>query len=419
MIGHCSTSNIKQQYDVVIAGGGMVGVSLALQLSAGNDLSILVVENFAIDLEKPLIYSPSFDARSTALSYGSRLILESMGVWSQLEQHLAAIETVHVSHRGKLGSTRMDCHEAGWPALGYVVENSWLGNVLLQAMKAKTNITFLSPASVKRVEPQQRGAKLLIESEGQQEDISTQLVVIADGADSGLRKQLGIDVEETPYHQQALIANVSFSQSHQGVAYERFTDQGPVALLPLTDSEQGQYRAALVWSLSENESAQLLDCEELDFLAELQQRFGYRLGEFVRVGQRFSYPLKLVESKEQVRTGIVVMGNAAHSLHPVAGQGFNLSLRDCARLTEVLLAAQREGEVLDSLALLESYYQQQHFDQQKTVWFSDRLPKVFGQKQWPLSTLRMLGLSSLDVLPATKQRFIQHMAGMHDGVAVG
>ena len=410
-------------YDIVIAGGGMVGASLALQLShhSQQQLRILVVENFPIATEADAIpnYHSTFDARTTALSYSSQLILQPLGVWPMLQQHFTSIDRIHVSERGRLGSTTLRPDDVNWPALGYVIENAWLGSVLLSALREKNNIEFLAPATVKNISPQQQGVKLTIEQDASEKIINAQLAVIADGANSGLREQLGIAAKVHSYQQTALIANVSFTKAHNGCAYERFTDQGPIALLPLNDSELGQPRAALVWSLPNTEAQYLCDCDQQEFLHRLQQRFGHRQGEFIRVGDRFSYPLTLIEAEEQVRSGIVVMGNAAHSLHPVAGQGFNLALRDCARLTQIVVKAYQNKQALGELVLLQSYQQQQQFDQQKTITFSDQLPTLFTRDQWPLSLLRGVGLGVLDIAPLLKTQFIHHAAGVHDGAATG
>lgn len=414
-------------YDVVIAGGGMVGASLALQLCrySQQQLKLLVVENFAPPAPRSgqdgqvLHYSPSFDARSTALSYSSRLILDSLGLWPQLSQHVAAINSIHVSDRGNFGSTTLDYQDVGWQALGYVVENAWLGKVLLAELQAQANITFMAPAQVECITPRRNSVALTVQQGGASSTVVTQLAIIADGANSGLRKKLGIEAQVSDYRQSALIANVSFKEPHNGRAYERFTDQGPLALLPLTDDGSRQPRAALVWSLPHQQAAQLSDCDQATFLAALQQRFGHRQGELVRVGERFSFALQLIEAREQVRSGIVIMGNAAHSLHPVAGQGFNLALRDCTRLSRLLVAGLQRGQRLGELALLQQYCDQQYFDQRKTIGFSDQIPALFRREQWAVSLLRGMGLGMLDIVPGAKSQFIYHAAGLHDGAALG
>ncbi len=425
--GSLENSSLENNYDIVIAGGGMVGASLAMQLSGSNSsLKILIVESFPVlDSAKNKsnssaeIYSSSFDARSTALSFGSRKIFETMdaGLWESIARHVNSIQSIHVSERGRFGSSMMTAEDTQWPALGYVIENAWLGSVLIAALKEKQNVQFCAPANVAAIRSTQQGVVVDVEENGLRQTVKAQLAVVADGANSNLRKALGIDTSVNKYYQVALIANVSFTKSHQGIAYERFTDEGPMALLPLADSDTNDARAALVWTLDKTEADHYLQCSDAEFLQQLQRRFGDRQGEFIRVGERFSFPLQLVEAKEQARSGIVVMGNAAHSLHPVAGQGFNLALRDCACLSELLLRAAENNMPLGNLSLLQSYVAQQQQDQQKTILFSDQLPKLFGRKQWAVSLFRRMGLLLLDISPAAKQAFIKHTAGFNDGAA--
>ena len=416
---------LDTQYDIAIAGGGMVGASLALLLSvySGRRLKILLVENFPLKREAHSVpvYSPSFDARATALSYGSRVIFEACGVWPLLQQHAEPIDSIHVSQRGKFGSTLMDKSEVEWPALGYVVENTWLGGSLLAALSQHDNVVFAAPAAVKAIRPASGNCELDIDSDGHLHTSACRLVVVADGANSGLRQQLGIAVRVNDYGRQSLIANVGLANSHGGRAFERFTEQGPLALLPLSDSPSGEPRAALVWTLPPERAQELVAADDEIFLAALQQCFGHRLGKLTRVGERVVYPLKLIEAEEQLRHRVVVMGNAAHSLHPVAGQGFNLALRDCAVLTEVLCDAVDQSVDADigALALLREYGRRQQSDQHITIGFSDRLPALFASRQWPLSALRGLGLGMLDIVPALKMPFVRQAAGMFDGAPLG
>lgn len=408
-------------YDVVIAGGGMVGASLALALSrySRGQLSVLLVESFPFPKAGSApVYRPSFDARSTALSYGSRQILESVGVWDLLAEHLTAIEKIHVSDRGHIGSTLMRAEQQGWPALGYVVENAWLGNVLLNALLKADGITCLSPASVTQVAQDGECARLTLQpKEGEPQTLRTRLLAVADGAQSGLRTSLGIASRVSDYGQSALIANVTFENPHRGIAYERFTDEGPLALLPLSDSDERQARAALVWTLSPTDAQTLLDADEVTFLRKLQERFGYRQGRLLRCGERAAFPLQLVEAEEQVRPNVVVIGNAAHALHPVAGQGFNLALRDVARLAQQLADAQRDQ--LGELTLLRDYLRTQDDDQRATVMFSHQLPALFAQTNPLFSLGRNLGLLALDVMPGLKRRFVAQAAGLAPGNARG
>ena len=397
----------------------MVGVSLALYL--GNCLPeearITLVESFPLPASVPgnvPEYHPSFDARSTALSYGSRLIYEEMGVWQDLQQWLCAIESIHVSSRGHFGSTLLQAKEYDWPALGYVLENAWLGNALIQALYRQGRAQLRSPAKVVDVSPADTGVVLQLEENGERETIQAGLLLVADGAGSGLREALGVAVEEKPYEQHALIANIATAEPHVGCAYERFTDEGPLALLPLPKAAAGDNRSALVWTLPPGRAQALLDAPAEEFLHELQQRFGYRLGRLLRVGERHSYPLSLVQSSEQVRQGLVVMGNAAHALHPVAGQGFNLALRDVAELGAVVSDSFAQGKPPGDLASLQRYQQRQQVDQARTIQFSDRVPVLFMHDDPMLGLGRDLALAGLDFLPGLKREFVRYAAGVAD-----
>lgn len=409
------------EYDIVVAGGGMVGISLALELGARlpDATRILLVEGFALPARVQRAapaYHPSFDARSTALSYGSRLIYEAMGVWNDLAPGLCPIETIHVSSRGHFGSAVLAARDYDWPALGYVVENAQMGAALVQALHRQDRVTLLSPARVTGAELGAAAVELTLEHE-QTQRVRTQLVVVADGAESGLRDLLGVAVAMRPYEQHALIANVATARPHGGCAFERFTDEGPLALLPLNDID-GRHRSALVWTLPPGRAEELVAAPEDAFLAALQDRFGYRLGRLRAVGERHCYPLALVRSEEQVRQGLVVMGNAAHALHPVAGQGFNLALRDVASLARALADGIAAGRAPGDLGALRAYQQAQQRDQERTIDFSDRVPGLFMQADPVLGLGRDLALAGLDVMPRLKREFVRFAAGVAD-MAVG
>ncbi|MEM0953478.1 MAG: 2-octaprenyl-6-methoxyphenyl hydroxylase [Pseudomonadota bacterium] len=395
---------------ITIAGGGMVGVSLALALRQKLPAcDVLLIEAFALP-QIPLAsrsYTPSFDARSTALSYGSALIYQDYGTWDAIAQHAQPIHSIHVSEQGRFGSTLMHAADYQWPALGYVVENAWLGQSLLSAL-ADAGIQTRSPATVTAATP---GTPVSLTLDNG-DVLETDLLVIADGARSGLRTSLGIHSREQRYGEHAIIANVAHRRSHEGRAFERFTQHGPLALLPLVATADACHRSALVWTRPPAEVEKLLAASQAEFLAMLQRQFGYRVGRFTEVSERHSYPLALVESEEQVRSGIVVMGNAAHALHPVAGQGFNLALRDVACLADTLSGAVGGGESPGDLSVLQRYRERQAGDQARTTAFSDRLPGLFMQRSAALGALRNAGLFALDVAPALKETFVQHTAGL-------
>jgi 2-octaprenyl-6-methoxyphenol hydroxylase len=305
----------------------------------------------------------------------------------------------------------LDARDHNWPALGYVVENAWLGNVLIQALYRQGRVEVRSPAKVVAATAAGNGVSLQLEGDGDTA-IDAGLLLVADGANSGLREQLGVAVEEKPYDQHALVANIASAESHGGCAYERFTDEGPIALLPLLEAPGGEHRSALVWTLPPDQAGHLQACPEQEFLQTLQGRFGYRLGRLLQVGERHSYPLALVQSREQVRQGMVVMGNAAHALHPVAGQGYNLALRDVAELGAALAAGMAAGLPPGDLATLQGYQQRQLPDQERTIGFSDRVPALFMHADPLLGLGRDLALAGLDIMPGLKREFVRYAAGV-------
>ena len=384
---------------LAIIGGGLVGASLALALqkeAKSRGWTIELIEPF----EPGHQYQPSYDARSTALSYGTRLIYQRLGIWDEIAKRAEPITDIHVSDRGRPGATRMNALQEQVPALGYVVENAWIGHCLWQALDDDV-VARHCPAEVERMDPVAGGYRLALSGDVQ---LDCDLAVLADGGRSALRERLGIDVRRTPYGQSALIANVTPGKPHAGRAFERFTDDGPMALLPLQDN-----RCALVWTLSQADAARLATMSDTDFLAELQQAFGFRLGGFRHVGKRHLYPLMLIEAVEQVRSGLVVLGNAAHSLHPIAGQGYNLSLRDTDALAAALLAGDAP---LGDLKTLQDYHRRQRADQQLTVGFSDQLTQLFGDSGHLAIASRNLGLTTLDLLPPAKSWFARQAMGL-------
>ncbi|GAC1031584.1 2-octaprenyl-6-methoxyphenyl hydroxylase [Pseudomonas sp. No.21] len=388
-----------QRTQLAIIGGGLVGASLALALQEGakaRGWKITLIEPFAPGDS----YQPSYDARSSALSFGTRQIYERLGLWQAIARRAEPILQIHVSDRGRFGAARLAAIEEGVPALGYVVENAWLGQCLWQALDAEV-VSWRCPAEVVRMEPLADGYRLSLNDDTQ---LDCELAVLADGGRSGLREQLGIGVRRNPYGQTALIANVSPMEAHRGQAFERFTDEGPMALLPLAEN-----RCALVWTRPGKDAERLSRLDDRAFLAELQEAFGYRLGAFGQVGARHLYPLTLVEAEEQVRANLVVLGNAAHSLHPIAGQGYNLSLRDTVALAETLLAS---AAPLGDFATLQGYLDNQRLDQDLTVGFSDQVTRLFSNKEPLLATGRNLGLLGLDLLPPAKRWFARQAMGL-------
>ncbi len=404
-----------KRYDAVIVGGGMVGASLATCLQARFEavpLNILIIESFALGDSAPAInYQPSFDARATALSYGSRQIYETMGLWQHIAEHVTAINTIHVSDRGRFGSVCMDSTTEGLPALGYVADNKWLGSVLLNALHADTAITFACPATVVDASVDATGAQVRYRCGDATMTVAAELLVIADGAQSAMRTRLGIATQQTDYRHAAIVCNVQTQKPHQHAAFERFTDHGPLAFLPLGESTDSAL-SSLVWTRSPEDAERLLQASEAEFNFELQRAFGYRLGRIERCGERFSYPLSLIEAQEQARPHLIVMGNAAHSLHPVAGQGYNLALRAVLKLVEHLQAARLAGKSLGDSEVLNAYLSAQRSDQRNTVAFSHLAATLFVNDGFAIGLGRDLGLLGLDLLPPLKSKLVQQAAGL-------
>ncbi len=397
--------------DIAIVGGGMVGATLALLLAAQRrQWRISLIEAAAFAAPDQPHYQPSFDARATALAAGSVELLAELQLWPALARHAGPIRQVHVSDRGHPGGSLIDAAEYGLDALGYVVPNSWLGSVLLQRLRQQPNIRCIAPAKVDALSVTAAGAELTVSSADKREILQAQVAVIADGAHSPLRAAIGIDAEVSDYRQSAIIANVATEQAHRGIAYERFTARGPLALLPLGQGGDG-HCSALVWTHATARAEAVAALDDDEFLRQLQAAFGFRLGRFTRVGRRQAYPLQLIVAGEQVRSAVAVMGNAAHFLHPVAGQGFNLALRDCAALAETLALAARRGQRLGELAVLQQYQRLQALDQQLTVGFSDTVTRLFSNASLPAVLLRNLGFLALDALPLAKTWFGRQTMG--------
>jgi len=392
---------MQTQYDILIAGGGMVGASLARAL-AGTDLRIAVVEPVSARAAS----QPSYDDRVIALSWGSRLILQGIGCWDAMSEQAEPIRRIHISDRGRFGFTRLEHEQEGVPALGYVVAAKAIGAALLQGIGGQQGLDWLSPASIRGFRTEADGVNLELEQDGEIRRVATRLLVAADGAGSPIRKTLGVPLREWEYGHTAVIANVTPSKAHQGVAYERFTDSGPLAMLPMTEG-----RCSLVWTQRDEDVAEVMAWDDAGFLARLQERFGFRLGRIHKAGQRFAYPLRLLRVKEMVRPRIAIIGNAAHTLHPVSGQGLNLGLRDVALLADLLARAAEEGMDPGGGLVLEAYAAGRAPDQGRVALITDLLARLFVNPLQPVKAARGCALVGLDLMPALKNEVARQFMG--------
>jgi 2-octaprenyl-6-methoxyphenol hydroxylase len=315
-----------------------------------------------------------------------------------------------VSDRGHFGATRLNAKEYEQQALGYVVDNRWMGLCLMRAL-LETNTEWLAPAEVVDMTPSEQGVSVTVKSGDDTSSVTAQCLIVADGGRSGLREKLGFQASHHGYDQNALIANVTTCDSHEFVAYERFTDAGPMALLPHGSPSRAGHQSALVWTLNDNELADVLAMSESDKCQRLQERFGWRLGRFTRMGECNHYPLTLTTVDEPIRPGVALVGNAAHALHPVAGQGFNLALRGLMTLAEQFRLAAEQGRSPGDFKTLRRYHELHRPDWQQTVQFSDSLIRIFGQSLAPVAAARDAGLIGLDLLPGAKRLFARKAMG--------
>ena len=377
-------------YDVVIVGGGMVGASFALALRSTR-LRVLLIEGVPPDSAS----QPSFDERTTALGNGSRQIFESLGVWSDMAAEAAPIRSIHVSDAGRFGVARLDAKEQGVQAFGYVVPNRVIGRVLWQALRSAQNITLAMPAQVKHATLSEDGVLLEVWRNGALERVRASVAVAADGAGSVLRASAGIEAEVEDYDQVAIVVNAATDKPNGGEAFERFTASGPLAVLPTAG---GGY--TVVWAVRPARAAELLALDDQAFAAELLDSFGWRVGRWTRVGRRHQYPLALSRAAQTVAGRVVLIGNAAQALHPVAGQGFNLGLRDAATLAEMLAGANSAPDFTELLARFAAWRAE---DRQGVTKFTDGLVKLFGSDLPGLGLVRNFGLLLFDLSPTAKR----------------
>jgi len=394
-----------QCYDVIIVGGGLVGSSLAWALRASG-LRIALLEAGAWTIP-----ASADDKRIIALSYVSQQIYQGMQIWDAIRPYATPIQHIHISDRGRFGFTRLHCEELRLPALGYVVKAAALARLLREQLQ-DSDVTILAPAQFSEVETTADMATVKIEMHGALQTLQTRLLVAADGGNSQVRQHLNIEATERDYGQTAIIATVTLEKPHGHVAYERFTSTGPCALLPMTE-----HTCSLVLTVRHADAPAILALSEPEFLAVLQQRFGWRLGRCLASSPRQAYPLQLLQVKQAETPRVAVIGNAAHTLHPIAGQGLNLGLRDVATLAETLLERQCAGHDIGDVETLALYMRRQQPDQRWVVGLTDLLVNVFSNAVPPLTCLRNLGLVMLDGIPPLKRQFMQQMVGLggHSG----
>lgn len=394
----------SSEYDLIIVGGGLTGASLAVAMR-DSGLRIAVIESFAADARA----QPSYDERTIALTYSSRHIYDQIGVWDDaLDEEACPIDSIHISNKGHLGLTRLSCQDACTPALGYVVPTRALGAALHRCILAAHNIKLFCPFEALQIETRAEHASIDIQSPGKaSRRLQGDLIVIADGGRSPLLDSLGLIRDTRAYAQSALLSIVRSNIPHRHKAYERFMQDGPLALLPMTEQ-----RFAVVWTLDQNNLERIAALSDNDYIDQLQAAFGTRAGLFSQPSPRKTYPLAQSLLKIPYSERVVALGNAAHTVHPVAGQGFNLGLRDVAALTEILFESLDQQGDIGSRALLETYQQTRRRDTQRVVKFTDGLLNIFGQPSALLGAARNLGLFAVENLPFVKRALLRRSMGL-------
>ncbi|WP_446905883.1 2-octaprenyl-6-methoxyphenyl hydroxylase [Acinetobacter baumannii] len=399
------------QQQVIIVGGGMVGLSLSLMLAKAN-IAVKLLEAVKYpnyDDQNVAPYHSSFDARNTALSRRSVQIYQKLGLWNALQQHATPILQVHITEQGSFGKARLVAEQEKVESFGQVIENAWLGRVLLTQVRQQPLIELIDGVQV--IALTQDAEQVHIEAQRADEvlKLESKLLIAADGRDSFCRQAIGVGVDVHDYDQVAIVTTVQTSKPHEHVGFERFSALGPLALLPLP----GEYRRSVVWPVKKGtESEWLGDENDQHFLSALQQTYGDRAGKFEKTGKRFSYPLSQVLAHKQAVGRVILMGNAAHTIHPVAGQGFNLCLRDADVLLRYLVNQLSASDDIGNPDNLLAYEQARLSDQQRVIKFCDTVVRGFSNQNPLLKLIRNTGLIAFDVIPGVKPLVANYAMGL-------
>ena len=398
-------ARMQATFDVLIVGGGLVGSSLAIALD-GAGWRVALAEAQAPRANP----HASPDERNLALASASVNALRGLGVWD-LAAPAAPIRRIHVSRRGDFGSVRLEAAKLDLPDFGAVLPARELGNALLQRLDACPDLVRLAPATVVALEPGDASNRVVLRTESGEQALDARLVVAADGTESFVRAALGIGVHREDYRQSILVTTVATERALDGTAYERFTDNGPVALLPLANG-----RAGLVLTVASEDAADVAALDDPAFLAFVHERLGYRAGRLSQPGRRKPYPVVRVLADALTGPRVALVGNAAQTIHPIGAQGFNLGLRDALTLAELLRAVAAGGTDPGAADLLARHAARRGADRDATVAFSDDLVRLMGNDFLPLRVLRSLGFHALERIAPLKRRFALRGMGFRGDV---
>lgn len=441
-------SNNKKPFDIIISGGGLSGSLMALSLADltkpdGSLLSIAIVEPNKPEVNKPEVNKPKtstleeqkaahhniaplFDDRVLALSHASAKYLESVNLWQHLSADACAIEKIDISDRGHYGKARIEAQEHGVSALGYVIAMAKIGQGQLKALASKHNVQWFSPETITDINWQPNNELISEHDNGLVNIVKNSVVEVTlssgdilqaglllacDGANSPCRQLANIDINKSDYQQVALIANVATKQSHNNKAFERFTEFGPIAMLPLVPLKSTQNRCSLVWTMKPEQSEQLLSLNDNEFSHQLEFAFGSWLGAITQVGKRDVYPLVLLQAKQQTYHRLALIGNASHTIHPIAGQGFNLGLRDVQLMANLIEKQLKNQADIGSFTLLNEYSQKREQDHKQIITLTDSLVTLFANNLPPLVAGRNTGLKIMNYFQPLKSTLVNKLMG--------
>ncbi|MDP2100419.1 MAG: 2-octaprenyl-6-methoxyphenyl hydroxylase [Methylobacter sp.] len=388
-------------YDLVIVGGGLAGNCLALALK-GTGLNIALVEASSREQQQ----AAAAGDRALALAAGTVKMLEALDIWQGISQSATAIKDIHISDQGHFGKTRLSAHKEKVAALGYVITARDL-EAHVAGLVNTANLKQLCPARLVGLMAGRDAVNISLKHGDEALTLSTKLLVGADGGNSSVRKLLEISQHITDYEQTALVTTIKSSLPHHNTAFERFTASGPLALLPV-----GRDYCSVVWTRSSEDADALMSGSEADFIAELQRCFGYKLGALSLAAPRRAFPLSLIRAEKMSATRTVMIGNAVHQLHPVAGQGFNLGLRDVVQLAEMIIEQHESGHDIGAADFLSAYTQVRQKDHDRTIGFTNSVVKIFSNDWLALAAARNIGLTLLDHIPGAKTLLARHAMGL-------